>query len=248
MTEALRRTAEPKASRVRVWQACDRILRSGRRPTVEGVRELLGGGSPNAVTSYINDWYADLGTRLLATETPLAGIPPEAISLMTELWRLATIQSRGADPRDVEAVATRMLEAERDAFAAEAKALRTLNKELQRQRSSAEQSLAETRALLSRREAALEEERLRNAELGEALVQVRLKLEVAEERRKLAQVSRAATSRAQPARKASTSGRPRRVRGQPPRGRTPQRKASKGPPPKTRKAGKAARPRAGRRR
>jgi hypothetical protein len=61
---------EPKASRARVWQMCDRILQSGGRPIVEGVRELLGGGSPNAVTADINDWYRDRGSRLAGAETP----------------------------------------------------------------------------------------------------------------------------------------------------------------------------------
>jgi len=178
---------EPKASRLRVWQACDRVLRSGRRPTVEGIREILGGGSPNSVTAYINEWYRELGSRLAAAETPLAGFPPEAVSLMTELWRLAANDQ--TKPRDSDAAddtATRVLAAERDSFEAEAKALQTLNQELQRHRSTAEKSLAEARALLSRREAALEEERSRAASLEQALVQARMELEVQLERQRLA--------------------------------------------------------------
>jgi hypothetical protein len=92
----------------------------------------------------------------------LAGFPAEAVSLMTELWRLAA--SDQATTRDGDAAhdtATRMLAAERDALEAEAKALQTLNQELQRHRATADKSLAEARALLSRREAALEEERSR---------------------------------------------------------------------------------------
>jgi hypothetical protein len=163
------------------------VLRSGRRPTVEGIREILGGGSPNSVTAYIQEWYEDLGSRLAAAETPLAGFPPEAVSLMTELWRLAASDS--AKTRDSDAgddAATQMLVAERDALAAEAQALQTLNQELQRHRSTAEKSLAEARALLSRREAALEEERSRAASLEQALVQARMELEVLLERQRLA--------------------------------------------------------------
>jgi Plasmid replication region DNA-binding N-term len=177
---------EPKASRVRVWQACDRVLRSGRRPTVEGIREILGGGSPNSVTAYIQEWYRELGSRLAAAENPLAGFPPEAVSLMTELWRLAvTDQARIRESDASDDTASRILAAERDAFSAEAKALQTLNQELQRHRSTAEKSLAEARALLSRREAALEEERSRAASLEQALVQARMELEVLLERRRL---------------------------------------------------------------
>ena len=184
----------PKASRVRVWQACDRVLRSGRRPTVEGIREILGGGSPNSVTAYIQEWYRELGSRLAAAETPLAGFPPEAVSLMTELWRLATTdQAKTGEGDTVDDTATRMLTAERDSLEAEAKALQTLNQELQRHRSTAEKSLAEARALLSRREAALEEERSHAASLEQALAQARLELEVLLERQRLAP-ARAASS------------------------------------------------------
>jgi len=176
---------EPKASRVRVWQAADRVLRSGRRPTVEGIRELLGGGSPNSVTAYLNDWYRELGGRLVAAETPLAGFPAEAVSLMTELWRLAGADQRGAGKSDPD-TAGRASDAERDALRAEAKALLTLNQELQRHRASVEKSLAETRALLMRREAALEEGRAEAAAREQSLVQTRMELEIALERLRLA--------------------------------------------------------------
>ena len=96
MSNPLEATPEPKASRVRVFQAADRILRSGRRPTVEAIRELVGGGSPNSVTAYIQDWYQELGSRLVATEEPLVGFPREAVSLLGELWRIAVAdRSRG---------------------------------------------------------------------------------------------------------------------------------------------------------
>jgi hypothetical protein len=182
----LERTLEPKASRIRVWQAADRILQSGRRPTVEGVRELLGGGSPNSVTTYINDWYQHLGTRLVTAETPLAGFPSEAVSLMTELWRLAAKDQGGSDADSVAETTSRILAAERDALEAEAKSLQTLNQELARHRATAEKSLAEARALLARREAALEDERARTAGLDQALAQTGLELEVLHERRRIA--------------------------------------------------------------
>jgi hypothetical protein len=105
---------------------------------------------------------------------------------MTELWRLAaTDQSRSRDSEAADDTAARMLAAERDALDAEAKALHTLNQELQRHRATAEKSLADARALLSRREAALEEERSRTASLEQALVHARMELEVLLERRRL---------------------------------------------------------------
>lgn len=179
---------EPKASRVRVFQAADQILRSGRRPTVEAIRELLGGGSPNSVTAYIQDWYEELGERLNTTEKPLTGFPKEAISLLGELWRIAATDRTGGQVVVADDADRRMLEAERESLLAQNKALEVLNQELQRHRASAERSLAETRGLLSRREGALEVGREQLAELEMALATARMELEAAAQR----QTSRAA--------------------------------------------------------
>jgi hypothetical protein len=106
---------------------------------------------------------------------------------MTEFWRLAaTDHAKDHDGDTAGDAATHMLTVERDSLEAEAKALQTLNQELQRHRSTAYKSLAEARALLSRREAALEEERSRAANPDQALVQARMELEVPLERQRLA--------------------------------------------------------------
>jgi hypothetical protein len=105
---------------------------------------------------------------------------------MTELWRLAaTDHAKTRDSDAADDTATRLVAAERDALEAEAKALQALNQDLQCHRSTAEKSLAEARALLSRREAALDEERLRAASLEQALMQARVEFEVLLERRRL---------------------------------------------------------------
>jgi len=174
-----------KAGRVQVSRAADRILRAGRRPTVEAIRAELGGGSPNAVVAYLNEWYSELGERLAAVEQPLAAVPAEASALLQALWRLAA-KSRGVGPVGEGAAGPSgllMLEAERDAFRAQVGALGTLNQELQRHRGSAERSLAEARALLSRREALLEDERAIRAQIEHDMARVRMELEVLRERR-----------------------------------------------------------------
>ena len=198
---------EPKASRVRVWQAVERIVRSGRRPTIGGVRELLGGGSPNSITAYVNDWYQDLGSRLAASDTPMPGLPPEAVSLLTEIWRVAAGPRAGA-PGGPSVAVDELRDAERAALLADAKALETMNKELQRHRSTAERALVETRALLARREAALEEERSQVVATSQALAQARLDLEIARERRRLAaaRVAPAAVKRPAPKSRAAVGG------------------------------------------
>lgn len=165
---------------MRVWQAAERILTSGRRPTVSGVREVLGGGSPNSVSAYLDDWYRELGSRLSAAETPVPGIPADAIALLAELWRVA---SRAPAAHDE--ASDRLKEAERTALEADRKSLDLLNQELKRQRAMAEKAAVDARALLNRREAALEEERSRALQLEQALAGTRLELEIALERIRL---------------------------------------------------------------
>jgi Plasmid replication region DNA-binding N-term len=175
----------PKASRVRVWQAAERILTSGRRPTVSGVREVLGGGSPNSVSAYLDDWYRELGSRLSAAEAPVPGIPADAIAILAELWRIAARAPSAHDEPSEQ-----LKEAERSALEADRKSLDVLNQELKRQRTMAEKALADTRALLNRREAALEEERSRTSQLEQTLAGTRLELEIALERIRLARPGR----------------------------------------------------------
>lgn|GEM_PF-3247557 len=175
---------EPKASRQKVFLAADRILRSGRRPTVHAVRELLGGGSPNSVTAYINDWYRELGGRLTAQEASIDSVPPEAVSLLAALWRLARSDDH-AQPDAKSDVGRRLLEMERVSLSAQISALETLNAELQRHRASAELSLADARALLARREAAFDEMQVQLAGLTKSLAAARMNLEVEKSRREM---------------------------------------------------------------
>ena len=114
----------------------------------------------------------------------MPGMPREAVSLLAELWRVASGSSAGAS--EPSTTADELRDAERTALVAETRALDTLNKELQKHRASAEKSLAEARALLARREAALDEERANAAATDQALMQTRLALEVALERQRLA--------------------------------------------------------------
>jgi hypothetical protein len=223
---------EPQASHVCVWQSADRILQSGRRPTVDCVRAVLGGGSPNSVTAYINDWYRELRSRLAAAETPLSGFPPEAVSLMTELWRLAASDHAGTSESEAAGdTSTRVLAAERNALHAQAKARQTLNGELQSHRATAEKSLAEAPALLTRREAALEEERSRAASLHQALAQARMEFEVLLERRRLSstRAESAGSRRKQKERKRTTAHGPKVKHTKNAKDRKPQQSESRKP-------------------
>ena len=167
----------PKASRSKVWEAADAILLgTGERPTVEAIRQRLGGGSPNSVTAYLNEWYRELAERLSAADAPIEGVPIAALALLRDLWRVAR-EGQGAGKAAVHDV-DGLGEAELGALKAQVKALETLNQELRRHRATTEKALIEAKALLSHRETTASEDRERLVELEAALMSATLELEV----------------------------------------------------------------------
>ena len=175
----------PKASRSKVWEAADAILLgTGERPTVEAIRQRLGGGSPNSVTAYLNEWYRELAERLSAADAPIEGVPIAALALLRDLWRVAR-EGQGAGEAAVHDV-DGLTEAELGALRAQIKALETLNQELRRHRATTEKALIEAKALLSHREAAATEDRERLVDLEAALTAARLELEVLRARQRRA--------------------------------------------------------------
>ena len=194
---------EIRASRGQVFAAADRALKFGRRPTQDGVRTDLGGGSLNSINTYLNEWYQDLGSRLSKSEEPVKGVPSEASDLLLQLWRLAIKTTGAGKATDAESVELRIMRSQRDAAMAQASALQTLNAELTRHRTTAERSLAEARALLMRREASLEEEREARQQVDAELVRARLELEVWAAKKSVTRLTRS-RERRRKARKAST--------------------------------------------
>lgn len=181
-----------RASRAQVFAAADQALKAGRRPTQEGIRSALGGGSLTSINTHLKEWYADLGARLTRAEQPVGGVPPEANELLQQLWWLAlkgrsTGSVSGGESEDV-----RIMRMQRDAAMAQSSALQTLNSELTRQRASAERALVDTRALLMRREAALEEERAARLQLEQEVATLRLQVQYAAARRSVASTMRRA--------------------------------------------------------
>lgn len=137
------------------------------------------------MSAHIDEWYRGLAVRLEGVGGEVPGFPSAAVALMAELWRVAR-GSAGAEQSSLSDrdKTTRALEVDRDVARADAKALATLNQELSRHRASAEKSLADARALLARREAALEKERSRSAELSLSLASIRLERELTRGRSK----------------------------------------------------------------
>src|SRR5271155_2458203 len=70
-----------------VQRAADALLRQGIKPSVVGIRDQLGGGSPNTLTPMLARYWEALGKRLQAG--------PESLARVTELfWRRALEEAR----------------------------------------------------------------------------------------------------------------------------------------------------------
>lgn len=83
-----------------VWTACDALLVSGSRPTIERVRHHLGRGSPNTVGPHLDTWFKGLGARIQdpAKFAAPSGVPDPVHAAASQLWEAALAESR----RDVE--------------------------------------------------------------------------------------------------------------------------------------------------
>ncbi|SEB25495.1 DNA-binding protein [Variovorax sp. YR216] len=56
-----------------VCEAADALLARGLKPTIERVRQRLGGGSPNTIGPLLHDWYVGLSARLKLIELLMQG-------------------------------------------------------------------------------------------------------------------------------------------------------------------------------
>ncbi|SEB18477.1 DNA-binding protein [Variovorax sp. YR216] len=53
-----------------VCEAADALLARGLKPTIERVRQHLGGGSPNTISPLLDDWYVGLSARVAGVAVP----------------------------------------------------------------------------------------------------------------------------------------------------------------------------------
>ena len=79
-----------------VSEAADALLASGKRPTIERVRQHLGRGSPNTVSPMLENWFSGLGKRLgMTDDTGGEGqMPAAAAQAFAKLWDAALLVAR----------------------------------------------------------------------------------------------------------------------------------------------------------
>ncbi len=63
------------------------ILATGRRPSVETVRELLGRGSPATIASCLKRFWRDLGIRAQGDPAALTRLPSEVVEAVEAIWQ-----------------------------------------------------------------------------------------------------------------------------------------------------------------
>lgn len=108
-----------------VFQAADRVLARGERPTVERVRAQLGRGSPARVGQLLEQWWEALAKRL-AGETRLPELPADVAAAFRSVWATATEHATAVADA---ALAERRESVERDHVSLSAERLR-LNAEI----------------------------------------------------------------------------------------------------------------------
>lgn len=154
-----------------VFAAADAVLERGERPTVERVRQELGRGSPARVGALLDQWWALLAQRLRG-ETRLPALPTEISQAFVAVWQQAMLLADGVAEQ---AMAERraVLEAERLRVAAVENEIRQAGAQARQQvaaaqaaQHTAETRLADLELLLAQRQAQLEDQQSRCAELA----------------------------------------------------------------------------------
>lgn len=77
-----------------VAEAADTLLVAGERPSPDRVRALIGTGSHDAITGFLDVWWEDLGRRIIAPSADPWTPPPEVQQIAATLWIRATAHAR----------------------------------------------------------------------------------------------------------------------------------------------------------
>src|ERR1700761_4518101 len=72
-----------------IERAATDILKTGVRPTLEGVRNAVGGGSPRTILDGLNRYWRDLGNQIAGTPDTLRRLPAAVADLAEGVWQRA---------------------------------------------------------------------------------------------------------------------------------------------------------------
>src|SRR5882757_8629247 len=95
-----------------IERAAIAILKSERRPTVETIREALGGGSPDTVGNALKRFWRDLGVKAEGDPAALTRMPAEIADLADGMWQRALKLAGEAAKNDDNAARERLKQIE----------------------------------------------------------------------------------------------------------------------------------------
>jgi predicted RNase H-like nuclease (RuvC/YqgF family) len=79
--------------KTKIFAICAELQKSGVKPTLERVREALGGGSFSTINPILKEWKEQQSTH----EQPALELPPEAVQAVSQaaalIWKIATDKS-----------------------------------------------------------------------------------------------------------------------------------------------------------
>ena len=162
-----------------VERAAITILKSERRPTVETIREALGGGSPDTIGDALRRFWRDLGARIEGDPAALTRMPAEIADLADGMWQRALKLSSEAATNDDNAARERLrqLEVENDikqrSFDLRGREIDTQARERERALADARDHLLSLSKALSREQATNQAHERRVAHLETEVAQYR---------------------------------------------------------------------------
>ena len=198
-----------------VERAAIAILKAARRPTVETIREALGGGSPDTIGDALRRFWRDLGARIDGDPAALSRMPAEIAEIADGMWQRALKLSSEAAAHDDNAARERLrqLEVEKDI---RQRSFDLREREIDTQARERERALADARDHLLSLSKALSREQTTNKAQVRRIAD--LETEVAQYRQQIGALIASAIAEKRPAqrRRAPTSAEPiRRARTSP---------------------------------
>jgi hypothetical protein len=203
-----------------VERAAIAILKSERRPTVETIRDALGGGSPDTIGDALRRFWRDLGARIEGDPVALTRMPAEIAALADGMWQRALKLSSEAATHDDNAARERLrqLEVENEV---KQRSFELREREIDTQARERERALADARDHLLSLSKALSREQMTNQAQAQRIAD--FEKEVAQYREQIGALIAGAIAEKRPAhrRRAPSAVRPAPRTGTSPRSKTP---------------------------
>ena len=186
--------------RNKVFETAEELLREGKRPTQQLVRERIGSGSLTTINKGLNEWWSSLSQRMTQSDQGL-DLPEPILRLSQRLWTESIGYARReftarAQIREQEhaALESQMLE-ERRAFSEKLKELndqtiqqQKTNRALEQQLKEMQQELQQSQDecyRLTRNQGLMNDANTSSNTTQEALLEARVRLQIQEEQMSL---------------------------------------------------------------